>query len=108
MVYKAIYDMVYAGAVSVLLVGRYQRSLVPLNIVPKPHSDMLQLIVNVRNVNEHLISIQVHDGLSAIADIKKKKRDYLISYDLTSGYYYSAVKPDSRRFNGFKSRSTYY
>ncbi len=52
---KAIFEMVDADATSVLSFGVIPTIVRPLGVVPKPHSDKLPLIVNLRYVNEHLI-----------------------------------------------------
>jgi hypothetical protein len=99
---KAIADMVEAGAASELPSGVIPTVVSPLGVVPKPHSDKLRLIVNMRYVNDHLVKrVFKFEGLTDIGDMTNKG-DYSISYDLTSGYYHVALYPDSRRFVGFK------
>ena len=53
---KAIADMVKVGAASALPSGVIPTLVSPLGVVPKPHSDKLRLIVNMRYDNEHLAS----------------------------------------------------
>jgi hypothetical protein len=45
---KAISDMVDASAASFLPIGVISTIVKPLGVVPKPHSDKLRLVVNVR------------------------------------------------------------
>jgi hypothetical protein len=105
---KAVAEMVEAGAASALPTGVIPTVVSPLGVVPKPHSDNLRLIVNMRYVNEHLVKrVFKFEGLTDIADMANKG-DYSLSYDLTSGYYHVALHPDSRRFVGFKWEGTYY
>ncbi len=50
----------------------------PLGIVPKPHSEKLRLVVNMRYVNKYLVKrVFNFEGLSDIADMANK-RDLLI------------------------------
>ena len=99
---KAISDMVKVGAASALPSGVIPTVMSPLGVVPKPHSEKLRLIVNMRYVNDHLVKrVFKFEGLSDIADMANKG-DYSLYYDLTSGYYHLALYPDSRRFVGFK------
>jgi hypothetical protein len=82
---KAIADMVEAGAASALPTGVIPTVVSPLGVVPKPHSDILRLIVNMRYVNEHLVKrVFKIEGLLDIADMASKGNNS-ISYDLTSG-----------------------
>ena len=105
---KAISDMVEAGAAAALPFGVIPTVVSPLGVVPKPHSEKLRLIVNMRYVINHLVErIFKFEGLSDIADMANKG-DYSLSYDLTSGYYHVALHPDSRRFVGFKWMGKYY
>jgi len=105
---KTIVDMVEAVAASALPTGVIPTVVSPLGVVPKPHSDNLRLIVNMRYVNEHLVKrVFKLEGLSNIADMASKG-DYSISYDLTSGYCDVALHLDSRRFVGFKWEGRYY
>jgi hypothetical protein len=105
---KAISDMVEAGAASALPTGVIPTVVSPLGVVPKPQSNKLRLVVNMRYVNEHLVKrVYKFEGLSDIVDMASKG-DYSISYDLTSGYYHVALHPDSRRFVGFKWEGRYY
>ena len=100
--------MVKVGAASDLSYIVIPTVVSPLGVVPKPHSDKLRLIVNLRYVNEHLVKrVLKFDGLSDIADMANKG-GYSISYDLNSGYYHVALHPDSRRFVGFKWEGRYY
>ena len=48
---KPIFEMVEAGAASALSTGGIPTVVSPLGVVPKPHSDKLRLIVNMRYVN---------------------------------------------------------
>jgi hypothetical protein len=94
--------MVEAGAASVLPTGGIPTVVSPLGLVPKPHSEKLRIIVNMRYVNKHLVKrVFKFEGLSEIVDMTNKE-DYLLFYDLTSGYYHVALHPDPRRFVGFK------
>ena len=52
---KAIADMEEVGAASALPSGVIPTVVSPLGVVPKPHSDKLRLIVNMRYVNDHLV-----------------------------------------------------
>jgi hypothetical protein len=70
---KAISDMVGACAVSALPFGVIPTVVCPLGFVPKPHSEKLRLIVNMRYVNNHLVKrIFVFERLSDIADMANK------------------------------------
>jgi hypothetical protein len=83
---KAIANMVEVGAASALPTGVIPTVVSPLGVVPKPHSDKLRLIVNMRYVNDHLVKrVFKFEGLTDISDMTNKG-DYSISYDLTSGY----------------------
>ena len=105
---KAISDMAMAGSASVIPPGARPAVVSPLGVVPKPHSDKLRLIVNMRHVNEHLVKqVFEFEDLFDIADMANRGDDS-ISYDLASGYYHVALHPDSRRLVGFKWKSLYY
>ena len=70
---KAIYEMVEAGTASALPAGVIPTVESPLGVVPKPHSDKLRLIVNMRYVNNHLVKrVLKFEGLSDIADMADK------------------------------------
>jgi hypothetical protein len=105
---KAISEMVEAGVASALPTGVIPTVVSPLiGVVPKPHSDKLRLVVNMRYVSNHLVKrVFKFEGPSVIADIAKKG-DYSSSYDLTSGYYHVALHPDDQRFVGFKWKGKY-
>jgi hypothetical protein len=105
---KAISDMVEACAASALPFGVIPTVVSPLGVVPKPDSEKLRLIANMRYVNNHLVKrIFKFEGLSDISDMANKG-DSSLCYDLTSGYYHVALHPDSRRFVGFKWMGNYY
>ncbi len=95
LVNKAISEMVEAGAASALPTGVIPTVVSPLGVVPKPHSDKLRLIVNMRYVNKspRQASLLIQ-GLCDIVDMADKG-DYSSSYDLTSGYYHVALHLDS-------------
>ncbi len=102
LVTKAISEMVEAGTASALPTGVIPTVVSPLCVVPKPHSEKLRLVINMRYVNNYLGKrVFKFEGLSGIVDMANKG-DYSLSYDLTSGYYHVALHPDSRRFVGFK------
>jgi hypothetical protein len=102
---KAIADMVEAGAASALPRGIIPTVVSPLGVVPKPHSDKLRLIVNMRYVNNHLVKrVFKFEGLTDIVDMANKG-DYSLSYDLALGYYHVALHSD---FVGFKWEGIYY
>jgi hypothetical protein len=104
---KAISDMVEVGATSALPFGVIPRVVIPFGVVPKPHSEKLRLVVNMRYVNDHLVMrVFKFEGISDIADMTNKE-DYSLSYDLTSGYYHVALHLDSRCFVGFKWEGKY-
>jgi hypothetical protein len=106
---KAISDMVEAGVASALPTSIIPTVVSPLGVVPKPHSEKLRLIVNMRYVNNHLVIKRVFkfEGLSHTTDMANKG-DYSLSYNLTSGYYHVALHPDSRRFVGLRWKGKYY
>jgi hypothetical protein len=63
----------------------------PLGADPKPHSEKLRLLVNIRYINNHLVKrVFKLEGLSDIADMTNKG-DYSLSYDVTAGYYHVAL-----------------
>jgi hypothetical protein len=98
---KAISEMVGAGAASDLPIGVITTAVSPLGVVPKPLSDKLRLIDDMRYVNNHLVKrVFKFEGLSDIADMADKGDS--MSYDFTSGYYHVVLHPDSRHFVGFK------
>ena len=49
---KAISEMVKAGAASALLAGVISMVVSPLVVIPKPHSEQLRLVVNMRYFNK--------------------------------------------------------
>ncbi len=101
--------MVEAGVVSALPSGVYSIIISPLVVVPNPNSDILRLICNMRFVNEHLVKrVFKFEVLSDITDMAEKGDYSSVSYDLTSGYYYVSLHPDSRQFVGFDWKGVYY
>ena len=52
---KAISEIVEVGDASVLPIGLIATVMSPLGVVPKPHSDKLRPIVNMRYVSNHLV-----------------------------------------------------
>ena len=106
---KAISEIVEAGAVSALPTGVILTVVSPLDVIPKPRSDKLRLVVNVSYVNNYLVKrVFEFKGPSDIADMADKGREYSVPYNLTTGYYHMALHPDSRRFVGFKWKGQYY
>ena len=104
---KAISEMVKAGAASALPTGVISTVESPHGVVPKPHSEKLRLIVNMRYVNNHLVKrVYKFERLSDIVDMADKG-DYSLSYKLMSGYYHVAIHLDYRRFVGFKWKGKY-
>jgi hypothetical protein len=100
--------MLEAGAVSVLPSGTLPIVVNPLGVVPKPRSDKLRLVVNMKYVNEHLAKIVFKfEGLSDLSDMAEKG-DGSVAYDLTSGYYHVPLHPDTRKYVGFKWKGIYY
>jgi hypothetical protein len=105
---KAVAEMLEAGAVSVLPSGILPFVVSPLGVVPKPRSDKLRLVVNMKYVNEHLAKrVFKFEGLSDLSDMAEKG-DWSVAYDLTSGYYHVSLHPDSRKYVGFKWKGVYY
>ena len=105
---SAIAEMLLAGAITQLPFGARPAVVSPLGVVPKPRSEKLRLIINMRYVNRHLIKrVFKFEGLADLADLAKKG-DFAISYDLTSGYYHVALHPSSRSFVGFSWKGKYY
>jgi hypothetical protein len=51
---KAVAEMMEASAVSVLALGVLPIVISPLGVVPKPNSDKLRIVINMKYVNEHL------------------------------------------------------
>ncbi len=98
---KAVAEMMEAGAVSALPSGVLPTVISPLGGVPKPNSDNLRLVVNMKYVNEHLARrVFLFERLSDLSDMAERN-DHCVAYALTSGYYHVSLHPDSRRFVGF-------
>jgi hypothetical protein len=80
----------------------------PLGVVPKGNSGKFRLIINMRYVNEHFICKKFKfEGLSDLTD-KEEKRDFAVSFDLTSGYYHVGLHPRTRTYTGFNWKGVYY
>jgi len=100
--------MVAAGAAEARSLGVRPTVVSPLGVVPKPYSDKLHLVVNMRYANEHLVKrFFEFEGLSYIVDMVEKE-DYTVSYDLVLGPYHVPLHPDLRRFVGLEWRGKYY
>ncbi len=98
---KVAVEMIEAGAVSALPSGVPPTVISPLGAAPKPNSDKLRLVVNMKYVNEHLaIRVFKFEGMSDLSDMAEKG-DNCVAYDLASGYYHVSLHPYSRRFDGF-------
>ncbi len=83
--------MLEAGAVSVLPSGILPIVVSPLGVVPKPRTDKLRRVVNMKYANEHLAKrVFKFEGLSDISDMAEKC-DWSVAYDLTSGYYHVSL-----------------
>jgi hypothetical protein len=105
---KAVDKMVEAGAVLALPSSVLPTVISPLEVVPKPNSGKLRLVVNMEYDNEHIAKrVFKLEGLSYLSD-KAEKGDWNVAYDLTSGYYHVSLHLDSRRFVGFNWRGIYY
>ncbi len=69
---KAVAEMLEACAVLVLPSGILPIVVSPLGVVPKPRSDKLSLVVNMKCVNEHLAKrVFKFEGLSDLSDMSK-------------------------------------
>ena len=103
----AIIEMVEAGALTRLPRGQRPTVVSPIGVVPKPHSDKLRLVINLRYVNKHLAkTVFKFEGLVDLADIAEKG-DHSVSHDLKSGYYHVGLHPVTQRFVGIKWEGVY-
>ncbi len=67
---KTVDEMLEAGAVSVLPSGTLPIVVSPLGVVPKPRSNKLRLVVNMKYVNEHLAKrVFKFEDLSDLSDM---------------------------------------
>jgi hypothetical protein len=65
--------MLEAGAVSILPSGVLPTIISPLGVVPKPNSEKLRLVVNMKYVNMHLSKrVFKFEGLADLPDMAKK------------------------------------
>jgi len=95
-------------AVSAIPSGVLPAVISPLGVVPKPNSEKLRLIVNMKYVNIHLSKrVFKIEGLSDLTYMAEKG-DRSVSYDVTSGYYHVSLHPDSRRFVESNWKGVYY
>jgi len=100
--------MLAAGAISQLPPGHRPAVVSPLGVVPKPRSDKLRLIINMRYVNRHLVrKVFKFEGLRDLSDILEPE-DWLLSYNLTSGYYHCPLRQSSKTYFGIFWDGTWY
>lgn len=109
---QAISEMLAAGAAEQLPPGQRPTICSPLGTVPKPRSEKLRLIINMRYVNGYLARKSFKfEGLQDLADILTPY-DYLLQYDLSSGYYHIPLSGRFRTYFGFKwimnGKTTYF
>ena len=105
---QSIQEMLEAGAITELPPGERPTVVSPLGVVPKPRSDKLRLIINMRHVNKHLAKkVFKNEGLKDLGDIIYPG-DSLLQYDLTSGYYHVPLRHSSRTYFGLKWKGKYF
>jgi hypothetical protein len=81
----------------------------PLGVVPKPNSkDKFRLIVNMRYVNQAIVVPKFRmETLSSLADLLKSQ-DFMVSFDLKSGFWHIPLAPDAQQYVAFSWRGQYY
>ena len=105
---NALSEMVASGAATRLPQGQRPAVVSPIGVVPKPRSEKMRLIINMRYVNRHLIKkVFKFEGLRDLADIIEKD-DYMVSFDLASGYYHVGLHPESSPYVAFFWKGSYY
>jgi hypothetical protein len=73
----------------------------PLGVVPKPRSQKLRLILDMRLGNESMPDMPFR--MESLTDLKFLARpgDLMLSLDLTQGYHHVTIHPLDRNFLGF-------
>jgi hypothetical protein len=80
----------------------------PLNVITKPGSTKLRLILDLRHVNDHLVVPEFkYEGLKLIPQLLEPG-DRMFSIDLASGYHHVEMHPGAHPYLGFKWREQYY
>ncbi len=82
----------------------------PLEVVPKPNSkDKFRLTVNMRYVNQTIVVVPKlrMETLSSLADLLKSQ-DYMISFDLGSGFWHIPLAPEAQQYVAFSWRGRFY
>ena len=80
----------------------------PLDVVPKPQAGKYRLILDLRFLNKHL-----HEFSFSMETLHRmrnlfQKGDLMFNLDLENGYYHVVVRPEDRKYLGFKWRNQFY
>ena len=103
---SALAELLNAGAVRLLSSRPIVSS--PLGVVPKPNSDKFRLIINMRYVNKALVVPKFRmETLSSLATLLKQG-DYMVSFDLKSGFWHVPLAPEAQPYVAFSWRGKYY
>ena len=80
----------------------------PLGVVPKPLSNKLRLILDMRLGNKQMPDRTFR--MESVEDIRFLARpgDVMIALDLTQGYHHVTVHPQDRTFLGFSWKDQFY
>ena len=80
----------------------------PLGVVPKPRSEKLRPVLNMRHANAFMVSPPFRmESLANFANVARPD-DVLVSLDMVQGYYHVDLHPTSRALMGFAWRGKYY
>ncbi len=105
---SVIVGMLAANAVSLLPPCEKPTVVSPLGVVPKRGTDKFRLTVNMRYMNRHMgKKVFKFEGMKDLDELAEKG-DYVVSYDLPSGYFHVGLHLRSRTFVGFQWKGKYF
>ncbi len=80
----------------------------PLGVVPKPRSQKLRLILDMRRGNECMPDQPFK--MESLADLRflAQPGDLLLSLDLTQGYHHVTIHPTDRKYLGFQWNDMFF
>ena len=84
------------------------RCVYPLGVVPKPRSNKLRLILDMRQGNKLMPDRPFR--MESLEDIRflAKPGDVMLAFDLTQGYHHITIHPTDRTFLGFQWQNHFY
>jgi hypothetical protein len=74
----------------------------PVHVVPKPHSEKMRVVIDLRHLNEHCPTLPAKFERLKDLEHLARKDDWMFSLDLQDGYHQIPIAPQFRRFFTFE------